>query len=374
MSAHRPGRSILGIGFSVLRLLASRRVRPRDLRPQPADAAARRPAARGPADDRINPGRDLRRHANPGRRLGRHRGPTSRCRLTSRSSRCGLTNRPHRPHRRDRGGLTRPLGLAAPAARRRRHVRIRWPGRPTYRPARVANHPALDGHVLARLLWTGSSRPIRYFLALWLDLEHAGNLSRQAPGRRRPFLAVPRHAGAIRTRSAARCAAIQRFPHPGALPFLVPGQRLRRGPAARPAQKRARERRGARRFPPVRAVPAPVASPSGVTTAREPTYGGALPRCRRVGRQVSCAEQPFEVSHIRRPGHARRAGPTPWSARPPERRAAVSPCWSGALRPRAPRRETPALPGPPPLAGHRAGQPSSVRPLGAAPPAPAPGP
>ena len=188
---------------------------------------------------------------------------------------------------------------------------------------------------------------------------------------------LPRRAGAVRTRSQARCASIRRSPHPGALPFPVPGQRARRCGPGRPPRRPELGPRGParcqrRRQPRYRgirpAVPAPVASPAEVTTAREPTCGGALPGCRRVGRQVSCAEQPFEVSHIRRPAPARHAGPAPSSARRLERRAAGFPCWSGARPPRARRRGTPALPGPPPLAGHRAGQPASARPLGAAPP------
>ncbi len=211
--------------------------------------------------------------------------------------------------------------------------------RPAGLPPGAAGEPPHCGRLpLLRLIWTGLRGPIRYFLALWLDLEHAGNLSRQAPGRCRPSLAVPRRAGAVRTRSQvrlprqsgafriqARClflSLVPRLPSPG-----------RASPAAalRPCHAAVAAASGTG----LRAVPAPVASPAVVTTAREPTYGGAQPRCHRVGRQVSCAEQPFEVSHIRRPAPARHAGPAPSSARRLEHRAAGFPCWSGARPPRS---------------------------------------
>ena len=131
-----------------------------------------------------------------------------------------------------------------------------------------------------------------------LGFEHPGILpsgSRARGSAKNP----PLRAGAGRTRSLGGCPSRGRPTLPGALSLSVPVPRLAHAPRL-PRQ------------PLRRVAPAPAWSPAVVTTAQEQPRGEVRPGCRRVVRQVSCAEQPFEVSHTRRSARLRHAGLSPW--------------------------------------------------------------
>ncbi len=180
-------------------------------------------------------------------------------------------------------------------------------------------------------------------------------------------------------RSLVPCPPQRRTPVPGALSFPVPvpraGRTARHPPwpwrgLRSPRALAGRARAPLRRRPPCRAAaPAPAASPAGVTMARGPHARGARSKCRQAGRRVSYAEQPFEVSHMRRLALRRHAGLPLALRRRRGRPAAGFPYWSGVpplrRRPRGtPRRPWPRQRAPPP-----AGRPPSQMPQAARHPA-----